>query len=220
MSELPAATTDQAHLTPELIAERQGNGRFLDRGAVFAGWVGLGMGLVIAIAFELIVAIQPLVFLLALPAGALIGAYANVRSERWRPRGRVLANSAYAGVVTGIGLALLYVAIRLLFIYADSGYRVDTQGGQLSCVPGPACTYERYLAAGRGPELTAGGVTDGASFEAFVLSEHLSGGLTLLALSVGGALIAGGLRASRTPPFRQERSRSTSGYAVSDAADA
>ncbi|MBA3307207.1 MAG: hypothetical protein H0T04_00825 [Chloroflexi bacterium] len=220
MSELPAATTDQAHLTPELIAERQGNGRFLDRGAVFAGWVGLGMGLVIAIAFELIVAIQPLVFLLALPAGAIIGAYANVRSERWRPRGRVLANSAYAGVVTGIGLALLYVAIRLLFIYADSGYRVDTQGGQLSCVPGPACTYERYLAAGRGPELTASGVTDGASFEAFVLSEHLSGGLTLLALSVGGALIAGGLRASRTPPFRQERSRSTSGYAVSDAADA
>ena len=62
------------HLTPELIAERQGSGRFLDRGAVFAGWVGLGMGLVIAIAFELIVAIQPLVFLLALPAGALIGA--------------------------------------------------------------------------------------------------------------------------------------------------
>jgi len=220
VSELPAATADQAHLTPELIAERQGNGRFLDRGAVFAGWVGLGMGLVIAIAFELIVAIQPLVFLLALPAGAIIGAYANVRSERWRPRGRVLANSAYAGVVTGIGLALLYVAIRLLFIYADSGYRVDTQGGQLSCVPGPACTYERYLAAGRGPELTASGVTDGASFEAFVLSEHLSGGLTLLALSVGGALIAGGLRASRTPPFRQERSRSTSGYAVSDAADA
>ncbi len=211
---------EQAHLTPELIAERQGNGRFLDRGATFAGWVGLGMGLVIAIAFELIVAIQPLVFLLALPAGALIGAYANVRSERWRPRRRVLANSAYAGAVTGIGLALLYVAIRLLFIYADSGYRVDTQGGQLSCLPGPACTYERYLAAGRGPELTASGVTDGASFEAFVLSEHLSGGLTLVALSVGGALLAGGLRASRTSPSGHEGRRSTSGYPVTDPTEA
>lgn len=204
-------------LTPDLIAERQGNGRFLDRGAIFAGWVGLGMGLVIAIAFELIVAIQPLVFLLALPAGALIGAYANVRSERWRPRGRVLANSAYAGLVTGIGLAVLYVAIRLLFIYADSGYRVPTQGGQLSCATGPACTYERYLASGRGPELTAGGVTDGASFEAFVLTEHLSGGLTLLVLSVGGALLAGGLRASRTPPAAPEApTRSAGRYPRSD----
>lgn len=188
------------HLTPELIAERQGSGKFLDRGAIFAGWVGLGMGLVIAIAFELIVAIQPLVFLLALPAGALIGAYANVRSERWRPRGRVLANSAYAGLVTGIGLAVLYVAIRLLFIYADSGYRVESQGGQLTCAPGPACTYERYLAAGRGPELTARGVTDASEFESLVLGEHLTGGLTLIALSAGGALLAGGLRASRTPP--------------------
>ncbi len=210
-----------AHLTPEFIAERQGSGRFLDRGAIFAGWVGLGMGLVIAIAFELIVAIQPLVFLLALPAGALIGAYANVRSERWRPRGRVLANSAYAGLVTGIGLAVLYVAIRLLFIYADSGYRVPTQGGQLSCATGPACTYERYLAAGRGPELAASGVTDGASFEAFVLTEHLSGGLTLVALSAGGALLAGGLRAWRTPPpFRDGEGRSKTRYSVSDPAEA
>ncbi len=210
-----------AHLTPELIAERQGSGRFLDRGAIFAGWVGLGMGLVIAIAFELIVAIQPLVFLLALPAGALIGAYANVRSERWRPRGRVLTNAAYAGLVTGVGLALLYVAIRLLFIYADSGYRVDSQGGQLACSPGPACTYERYLAAGRGPELRASGVSDGVSFERFVLGEHLSGGLTLIALSAVGALIAGGLRASRTPPPASEgASRPASRSPMRDQAEA
>lgn len=209
------------HLTPELIAERQGSGRFLDRGAVFAGWVGLGMGLVIAIAFELIVAVQPLVFLLALPAGALIGAYANVRSERWRPRGRVLTNSVYAGLVTGIGLAVLYVAIRLLFIYADSGYRVESQGGQLACAPGPACTYERYLAAGRGPELEASGVTDAASFEAFVLGEHLAGGLTLIVLSAGGALIAGGLRAWRTPPPSSDpEARSTKRYPISDPAEA
>ncbi len=208
-------------LTPELIAERQGSGRFLDRGAIFAGWVGLGMGLVIAIAFELIVAIQPLVFLLALPAGALIGAYANVRSERWRPRGRVMTNAAYAGLVTGIGLAVLYVAIRLLFIYADTGYRVESQGGQLTCAPGPACTYERYLAAGRGPDLTASGVSDGASFERFVLGEHLSGGLTLIALSAGGALIAGGLRASRTlPPASEGPGRPATRSPMRDPAEA
>ena len=208
------------HLTPELIAERQGSGRFLDRGAVFAGWVGLGMALVIAIAFELIVAIQPIVFLIALPAGALIGAYANVRSERWRPPGRVLTNSAYAGLVTGIGLAVLYVAIRLLFIFADTGYRVESQGGQLTCAPGPACTYERYVAAGRGPELAASGVTDAAAFEAFVLGEHLAGGLTLIVLSAGGALLAGGLRATRTPPRAvSARGASTNGSSVSDPAE-
>ncbi len=173
--------------------------RYLDRGAVFAGWVGLGMGLVIAIAFELIVAVQSLVFLIAPLGGAVIGAYANVRSERWRPRGRVMINAAYAGLVTGVGLAILYVALRLLFVYADSGYRVAAQGGQLSCDPGPACTYERYVAEGRAADLAVAGVTDAASFEGFVLREHLVGGMTLVALTLGGALVGGALRAMRPP---------------------
>ena len=52
-------------------------GRLVDPGAVFAGWVGVGMALVIAIAFELIIAVQPIVFLVAPFAGILIGGYAN-----------------------------------------------------------------------------------------------------------------------------------------------
>ena len=62
--------------------------RFVDPGAKFAGWVGLGMALVVVIAFALIIPIQPIVFLIAPLAGVLIGVYANVRAERWRPRGR------------------------------------------------------------------------------------------------------------------------------------
>ncbi len=180
--------------------------RFVDRGAIFAGWVGLGMGLVIAISFELIVAVQSIVFILAPLAGAVIGGYANVRSERWRPRSRVLANAAYAGLVTGVGLALLYVVLRLLFIYADTGYpafnRTDPSTGQPTppfCATGPACTYERYVAFGRGPELAAAGVTDAASFEPFVLREQLTGGLALIVLTLGGALVGGGIRALRPP---------------------
>lgn len=173
--------------------------RFVDRGAIFAGWVGLGMGLVIAIAFELIVAVQSLVFLIAPLGGAVIGAYANVRAERWRPRRRVMANAAYAGLVTGAGLAILYVALRLLFVYADSGYRTAGQGGQLSCAIGPACTYERYVADGRAADLGAVGVTDAASFEAFVVREHVGGGVGLIGLTVGGALAGGALRAFRPP---------------------
>ena len=65
----------------------------VDRGAIFAGWVGLGMAVVIAIAFELIIAVQTLVFLFAPIAGLLIGVYANARSERWRPLRRVIANA-------------------------------------------------------------------------------------------------------------------------------
>lgn len=179
--------------------------RFVDRGAIFAGWVGLGMGLVIAISFELIVAVQSIVFILAPLAGAVIGAYANVRSERWRPRTRVLANAAYAGLVTGVGLAVLYVILRLLFIYADTGYpqfnRADPQGQPIPpfCATGPGCTYERYVAFGRDPDLVAAGVTDAASFEPFVVREQLTGGLALIVLTLGGALVGGGIRALRPP---------------------
>lgn len=176
------------------------SGRVLDKGAIFAGWVGLGMALVITLAFELIVAVQSLVFLGAPIAGAVIGAYAAVRSERWRPRVRVMVDAGYAGLVTGVGLAVMYLGIRLLFIYADSGYRTPAQGGGLTCETGPACTYARYLDAGRGPELTAAGVTDAATFGAFVLREQLGGAATLVVLTLGGSIVGGALRASRRPP--------------------
>jgi hypothetical protein len=95
--------------------------RIIDRGAIFAGYVGLGMALVIAIAFELIIPVQTIVFIAAPLAGIVIGVYAYVRAERWRPRGRALANAVFAGLVTGLGLAILYVVIRLVFIYGDTG---------------------------------------------------------------------------------------------------
>ena len=178
-----------------------GRARFLDRGAIFAGWVGLGMALVIAIAFELIIAVQPLVFLMAPIAGALIGYYANQRSKRWRPRWRLFVNAGYAGLITGIGLAVMYVALRLLFVYADSGFSPEGQlGGQLVCDTGPACTYMRFLERGDGPDLAADGITDAASFEAAVWTWQLVGGAWIIGMNVGGALIAAGVRSVRKPP--------------------
>jgi hypothetical protein len=169
--------------------------RVLDKGAKFAGWVGVGMAIVIAMAFELIIAVQSIVFLVAPLAGILIGAYANQRSERWRPRWRVVVNAAYAGLVTGLALAILYVLLRLLFIFADSGYpdfnRTDVNGAPtgIQCAAGPECTYQRYVGAGRDPELRAVGVTDGASFGSFVLREQLQGGGILVGLTVVGSLL-------------------------------
>ncbi len=140
--------------------------RIVDRGAIFAGWVGLGMAVVVAMGFELIIAVQSLVFLFAPIGGLLIGFYANARSERRRPWRRVIANALYAGLFTAVSLAILYAGLRLVFVYGDAGYRDGTQGGPLTCTTGPQCTYERYLESGRGPELAAAGVTDARDLRA------------------------------------------------------
>ena len=171
---------------------------FIDSGAVFAGWVGLGMALVLAIAFELIIPVQTLVFLLAPLMGVVIGVYANVRSERWRPRLRVISNAAYAGLVTGIGIALLYTAIRLVFVYGDTGAMPD--GTVLDCTGGPDCIYQRYVAAGQADELATLGITDGPSLEAATWRELMVTGAGLLVLTVGGAVIGGAFRSVASPP--------------------
>ena len=137
--------------------------RVIDSGAIFAGWVGLAMGLVVAIAFELIIPVQTVVFLLAPLAGAVIGVYANVRSERWRPRLRVLLNAGYAGLVTAVGLALLYVVVRLVFIYGDTGALPN--GTRINCETGPDCIYQRYVNVGQAGELAEMGITDGKTLE-------------------------------------------------------
>jgi hypothetical protein len=176
-------------------------GRWLDRGAWYAAMVGLGMAVTIAISFELVVAIQALVFISAPLAGAVIGFYANHKSERWRPRWRLFANATFAGLVSGLGLGLMYVALRLLFIYADSGYRPEPMGGQLDCVTGPACTFARLLDDGRGEDLAAGGIADAAAFEAAVWRWQGETLLILTGLSVAGALGAATWRALRWPPI-------------------
>jgi hypothetical protein len=176
------------------------SGRVLDRGAIYAAMVGLGMAVTIAISFELVVAIQALVFVSAPLAGGVIGFYANHKSERWRPRWRLFANAGFAGLVTGLSLAIMYVGIRLLFLYADSGYRPEPMGGQLECQMGPACTFARHLDDGRRDELASVGITDAASFEVAWWREHLAGGLQLTLLTAAGALGAATWRAVRRPP--------------------
>jgi hypothetical protein len=177
-------------------------GRFVDRGAIFAGYVGIGMAVVIAIAFELIIPVQTLVFIAAPISGVLIGAYANQRSLRWRPMKRVFANALWAAVVTAVSLALIYGTIRMLFVYADSGFRNPGQGGQITCQTGPDCTWKRYLEDGKGPELIASGVTDGRSFGSYFLVNTviINGAGLIIMLTVGGALIAAGFRSIQTPP--------------------
>jgi len=172
--------------------------RFIDKGAIFGGYVGIGMALVLAIAFELIIPVQTLVFVLAPLMGVLIGVYANVRSERWRPRGRVLANAAYASLVTGLAVAVLYVVLRLVFIYGDTGALPD--GTSLTCNTGPDCIYARYVAADQAGDLAALGIVDGKTLEAAAWRELLVFGSGLIVLTITGGLVGGVIRgASKLP---------------------
>ena len=163
----------------------------IDPGAVLAGWVGMGVALMVVIGLELVLAIQSLVFVVAPLCGLLIGFYADARARRRRPVWRVIANAAYAGLVTGLALALLYGGLRLLFIYADTGFPDFNRPGQETCATGPGCTYARYLRLGQGEQLAARGITDAAAFERTVLAEQVNGAMLLLGGTLAGALVGG-----------------------------
>ena len=162
--------------------------RIVDRGAITAAYVGIGMAVTMAISFLLVIPIEPVLWYLALPGGLLIGYYANQRSDRRRgPWARILVNGLFAGAVTGLSLALLLLAVKALFFAADNGYRDASAGGALTCQPGGDCVYQRYLADGRGPALEAAGVTDAASFSAFYWRDQLAtAGLLLTLTAIGG----------------------------------
>lgn len=172
--------------------------RLFDRGAVVAGYVGVGMAVTMAIAFLLIIPIQPAYMLLAIPGGMIIGYYANARSARlrgeWR---RVLPNAVLAGAVTGLSLAALLLAAKAVFFFGDSGYpafnRVDQSGTPTgaTCVAGADCVYRRYLAA-EPDKLAAAGITDAQSFAAVYWREQ-TGAAELLVVATFGAAALGGL---------------------------
>jgi hypothetical protein len=171
--------------------------RWIDRGAIYAGWVGVGMGVTIAVSFLLVIPIEPILWLLALPAGLIIGYYANARSDRQAgPWSRILANGAYAGLLTALTLAVCFLATKWIFFSADNGYRNTASGGPIAgCEPGPDCVYQRYLAEGKGPEFEAAGITTVEEFTAFYWSEQLGTASTVFILGLlgglGGAAIYG-----------------------------
>ncbi|HET7181516.1 MAG TPA: hypothetical protein VFI15_04720, partial [Candidatus Limnocylindrales bacterium] len=135
--------------------------RFVDRGAIVAAYVGIGMAITMAISFLLVVPVEPAYLLLSVLGAVVIGYYANARAQRrrgeWR---RLLPNSLLAGVVMGLTLAILLLGNKALFFFADSGYpdfnRVENGApvGE-TCQSGADCVYHRYLAQPNGPEALA-----------------------------------------------------------------
>jgi hypothetical protein len=179
--------------------------RFIDRGAIAAGWVGIGMAVTIGISFLLVIPIEPFYWILTVPAGLMIAYYANQRSDRRAgPWSRILANGLYAAAVTGITIALFLVVVKALFFFADDGYRDVSQGGRLTCQTGASCVLARYVAAGRGPELERAGATDAATFTAFYWNQQFLSAATLFALCVASGLAGIALYGVTRPRTRQE----------------
>lgn len=179
--------------------------RFVDRGAITAAYVGIGMAVTVGISFLLIIPIEPIVWLLVLPTGLLIGYYANQRSERRAgPWARILSNGLFAGLATGLTMAILLLAVKALFFYADNGYRDPGLGGSLVCASGPECVYGRYLDLGRSADFAAAGVTDVASFTSFYWSQQASAAFLIVLLTtvggLGGAAIYGATNRRSTVP--------------------
>ena len=187
--------------------------RFVDRGAIVAAYVGIGMAVTIGVSFLLVIPIEPIYWLLAIPAGLTIGYYANQRSNRIAGPGRRIAvNGLFAGVVTGITLALFLLAVKALFFFADGGFpdfnRIDEDGIAIPpyCGSGADCVYQRYLADGRGPSLTAEGVTDAASFTGFYWNQQFATGGLLFGLTSVAGLAGGALYGTTTGSRRRAAS--------------
>jgi hypothetical protein len=167
-------------------------GRFVDPGAIFAGWVGVGMAMTIAVSFLLVIPIEPVFWLMAPLAGVLIGYYANARSDRRAgPWLRILSNGIYAAILTTLTLALLFLGTKAIFFYADDGYRDASQGGPIAgCISGADCVYHRYLAEeGKAAEFASAGVTDVTSFTAFYWREELGTAGTVAILCLAGGVL-------------------------------
>jgi hypothetical protein len=187
--------------------------RFVDRGAITAAYVGIGMAVTIAISFLLIIPIEPIVWALALPSGLLIGYYANQRSNRRAgPWSRIVVNGLFAALVTGVMAAVLLLGVKALFFYGDNGYRDASAGGPISCSGGADCVYQRYVIiedGARAPALEAAGVTDAASFTGFYWSQQFTVAGLLVAITtvggLGGALLYGVFRPKPAPPAAGER---------------
>ena len=185
-----------------------------DRGAITAGFVGIGVAVTMAMSFLLIIPIEPAYLLLSIPAGLVIGYYANARAKRvrgeWR---RIIPNALLSGLVTGATLAVLLLGTKALFFYADNGYpdfNRTEDGVQVgpTCANGADCVYRRYLAQDAA-QLTASGITGAASFaDAYWNAQWSSarlllGGTTIAALFGGLLFGVGGPRVAAAHPLRR-----------------
>lgn len=165
--------------------------RAVDRGAIGGAFVGIGMALTIGVSFLLVIPVEPVYWILSVPAGLLIGYYANAKSGRARGAwGRFLANALFAGAIMGLTLAALMLGVKALFFVADDGFRDPGLGGRISCETGADCVFHRYLE--QQPEaLARAGVADADTFSTYYWAQQWSTAGMLILLAASSAAMGG-----------------------------
>ncbi len=180
--------------------------RFVDRGAITAAYVGIGMAVTIGVSFLLVIPIEAIFIGIIAPgfpvawlAGLTIGYYANTRSNRqggpWR---RIIANATLAGVATAITFIILFLGVKAIFFAADNGYpdfnRVNAAREPIPpfCQLGGDCVFSRYYVS-QPDELAAAGITNAAEFSTFYWNQQLTasallGLATVVTAAAGGAV--------------------------------
>ena len=192
--------------------------RFVDRGAITAAYVGIGMSVTVAISFLLIIPIEPIVWLLTIPTGLLIGYYANQRSNRRAgPWSRILMNGVFAALITGVTAAVLLLGRQgAVLLRRQRLSRRECRRSDRLLVRArlrlPAIPARRGRRAG-GP-LEAAGVTDAATFTAFYWSQQFTvAGLLVVVTTIGGlggAVLYGVFRPKPVAPATGAASESAS----------
>ena len=110
-----------------------------------------------------------------------------------------MGNGLFAGLVTGVTLALLLLGVKALFFAADNGFRDPGLGGPLTCSGGASCVFARYQAQDAAG-LASAGITDASTFTSFYWGQQFQTAGTLIVVTLagaaGGALAFGLTRAS------------------------
>ena len=183
--------------TPDAPARQPLYSRVVDPGAIGAAFVGIGLAMTVGVSFLLVIPIEPVYWALSVPAGLLIGYYADTRSGRrrgeWR---RIIANAFLAGLATGLTLATLFIAVKALFFYADDGYQ--DSGTHITCTRGADCVYQRYLVQ-QGDDLVAAGITDAATFGTYYWSQQWNTALLIVILATGSGVAGGAIYGINRP---------------------
>ena len=178
---------------------REGVSRFVDRGAITAAFVGIGMAVTIGVSFLLVIPIEPIYWALSVPAGLIIGYYADARSGRGRGAwGRILANSLFAGLVTGLTLGALLIGVKALFFAADDGYR---DPGSVAGSPVRPAATASISATGRANPMPSPRPASRTppSFTTFYWAQQWTTATLLFGLSTGFGLAGGVMYGARDP---------------------
>ena len=164
--------------------------RPVDRGAITAAYVGIGVAVTVGISFLLVIPIEPIYSIAGIPFGFLIAWYANARAGRGRGEWRwIVPNALLASGATALTMAVLLLAVKALFFAGDDGYRDPGLGGRIECTPGAECVYRRYVAR-QGEELAAAGVRDVDGFTAYYWDQQRSASLTLFGVTLAAGTVA------------------------------